>query len=72
MATPTLRFDELVEAVDQLPLESRDELIEIIRRRAAERRLAKLREEVRLARAEYADGRCKTGTVDELLSEIDS
>ena len=63
-------FAQVLEAVDQLSPEEQEALVEIVRRRMAERGRKRLAAEVRRARKEFAQGRCKPGTVDEIMREI--
>jgi hypothetical protein len=65
-------FDELVEAVESLPEEAQAELVDVIRRRLAERGRERVVEEVRHARKESAEGRCSFATPDDVIREIES
>lgn len=70
--TPPIRFDELLEAVERLPEEAQAELVDVIRRRLAERGRERIASEVRQARREFAEGKCSTTTPDDLIREIES
>ncbi len=70
--TQRIRFDELIEAVEGLPDEAQAELVEVIRRRLAERGRQRVVEEVRRARAEFTQGKCSETTPDDLMREIES
>ena len=70
--TPSITFDQLLEAVDELPVETQAELIAVVRRRLAARGRERVIDEVRQAREEYAAGKCKETTVDDLMREIES
>ena len=63
-------FAEVLEAADGLPLDDQESLAEILHRRVIERRRAGLAREVREARQEYEQGRCRPATTDELMGEI--
>ena len=63
-------FAEILEAVDQLSAEDQEALIEIVRRRAAERGRKLLAAEASEAQSEFAEGRCRAASADELMSEI--
>ncbi len=65
-----MRFAEILDAVDELPLEEQAELIEVVRRRLLERRRDELTEEVQEARRDFQAGRCLPGTPDEILRDI--
>lgn len=64
------RFDEVLEAVDSLPEEQQESLIEIVRRRQIERRREALVRSVQEAREELARGAVRRGSVDDLLDEF--
>jgi hypothetical protein len=62
-------FSDVVDAADLLSTEEQEELVEILRRRLAERRRAELVDEVVDARAEFAGGQARPATVDEIMDE---
>ena len=70
--TPPIRFDELLEAVEHLPDEAQAELVDVIRRRLAERGRERVVEEVEHARKEFAEGKCSVTTPDDVMREIES
>jgi len=70
--TQRIRFDELLEAVEYLPDDAQAELVEVIRRRLAERGRKRVVKEVRQARKEFAEGKCSPTTPDDLMREIES
>ncbi len=63
-------FGEVLEAADKLSLEEQEELIEVLSRRAADRRRDLLSRDVRNARKEFKEERTKPATPDDILSEI--
>jgi hypothetical protein len=65
-----LRFDELLEAVDKLPLEDQETLLAILERRRLARRRAELAADVREAREEFETGKATAKTPAELMQEI--
>jgi hypothetical protein len=67
-----IRFDELIEAVEELPDDAQAELVGVIRRRLAERGRKRIAEEVRQARKEFAEGNCSEATPDDIMREIES
>ncbi len=71
MAQP-IRFDKLLEAVEDLSDEAQAELVDVIRRRLAERGRERVVEEVRQARKEFAEGKCSITTPDDVMREIES
>ncbi len=70
MATRTMRFGELVEIIDRLPLDERASLVEVVRQRMALDEHDRIAASIRAARREHARGRCKPVTPEELLREI--
>ncbi len=65
-----LPFREVLEAVDALPLEEQQELMDVVQRRIIEHRRQELAGEIAEAEAEYDAGGCETKTPDELMREI--
>ena len=63
-------FAELLEAVDQLSADEQEILVAIVQRRMAARSRQRLAAEVEAARREFAQGLCRTSSVDELMNEI--
>jgi tryptophan 2,3-dioxygenase len=70
--TQRIRFDELLEAVESLSDDAQAELVEVIRRRLAERGRKRIVREVRQARKEFAEGKCSPTTPDDVMREIES
>lgn len=66
----SLSFGSVLEAADALSLEEKETLIEILRRRVAERQRQSLVEDVREARRDYAAGNCQAATPDEIMQEL--
>jgi len=66
----TLPFGDVLEEIDKLSLEEQETLIDIVRRRMAERGRKILAAEIREARQEFAEDRCQPATADELMKEI--
>jgi len=64
------KFADVVDSVEQLSTDEQETLVEIIRRRLAERRRERLVAEVAEARAEYARGEARPASAGELLAEI--
>jgi len=63
-------FDEVLEAIEHLPDDQQSDLIEVVRRRLAERGRGRVVADARDARSEFAAGGAKAATPDELLKEI--
>jgi hypothetical protein len=66
----SMTFGSVLEAADALSLEEKETLIDILRRRVAERRRQALVEEVQEARRDFAQGNCPAATVDEIMQEL--
>jgi hypothetical protein len=64
------RFDQLIELIDQLPLEQRESLVEVVRRRNAEDARRRIAASARAAKREHRQGKTKPTTPDELMREI--
>ena len=62
-------FGNALEAVDQLPVEQQEELIDIVKNRLRERRRDEVLANIREAEAELAAGKAKVMTVDEIMRE---
>jgi hypothetical protein len=70
MSAPAVRFADLVDMIDRLPLEQRESLVDVIRRRNADDERRRVAASIRSARREHRRGRCKPTTPDELMREI--
>jgi len=65
-----MRFAELLDAVDELPVEEQAELVEIVRRRLIEHRRDELAAEIQEAHRDFHAGCCQPGIPDEILRDI--
>ncbi len=65
-------FDEVLEAIEQLPADEQADLLEVVRRRLAERGRQRVIEEIGEARAQFSNGTAKPASVDDLMREIQS
>jgi hypothetical protein len=63
-------FGDVLETIDQLPLEDQQALAEVLQRRIIERRREEILSEILSARNEYKNGFCKPIDVDDLMTEI--
>jgi hypothetical protein len=61
---------ELLDAVDELPIEKQVALVDIVRRRLIEHRREELTREIEEARRDLQAGRCIPRTPDEILRDI--
>lgn len=65
-------FDEVLDAIEHLPVEQQADLVDVFRRRLAERGRQRIVADAREARAEHASGKTRATSVDELMREIES
>ena len=65
-----IRFGEILEEADRLPLEDQETLIEVLQRRMRDRRRAELAKDIQEAQEEFQKGSCRPATADELMREI--
>ena len=70
MASRILRYADLVEMIDRLPLDQRESLVEVFRRRNAEDHRRRLAASIRSANREHRAGKCKPVSPDGLMREI--
>jgi len=66
----TKPFADALEAIEKLSLEEQETLIDIIHRRTVERGRKALAAEIQEARREFAEGRCRPASPEELMKEI--
>jgi hypothetical protein len=64
--------DEVLDAIEHLPIDQQADLMEVIRRRLAERGRQRVVEEVREGEAQFNSGDAKRATVEDLAREIGS
>jgi hypothetical protein len=67
--TASSRFQEVIEAVETLPPDDQELLIEIVRRRLIGQRRAELAAEIAEARRAYQRGEVRRGSVADLMEE---
>lgn len=68
--TQAIPFAEVVEAADHLSAEEQESLIAILRRRLAQAGRLRVAADVEEARQEFAQGKCRATTPDDLLREM--
>ena len=69
---PQTSFDEVLDAIEDLPSDQQIELLEVVKRRLAERGRLRVVEEVLQAEAEFEAGTAKSVSVDEIMRGIES
>lgn len=65
-----LTFADVVDAADKLSAEDQESLLELLRRRIAERNRPKLAADVAEARAEFVSGGARPATVQQIMDEV--
>lgn len=65
-------FDQALDAVEVLSPEEQEDLLLIVRRRLAEAGRQRLLANIEEARREYAEGKARVMSVDEIMREITS
>jgi hypothetical protein len=70
-AVQSLSFQDLIDAVESLPLDDQSMLVELISKRIMEKRRAELVGEVREAREEFRKGKVKRGTIADLMKDLE-
>ncbi len=67
----SLSFQDLIGAVESLPLDDQSMLVEIINKRIIEKRRAELAAEVKEAQEAFARGEVRRGTVKDLIKDLE-
>ncbi len=70
-AAESLSFQDLIDAVESLPLDDQSMLVEIINKRIIEKRRAELAAEVKEAQEAFARGEVRRGTVKDLIKDLE-
>ena len=65
-------FDEILDAIEKLSEDEQAELLEVARRRLAERGRERIAQDAREAREEYASGKAEQRSVTRLMRELTS
>ena len=63
-------FQKALDMVESLPEYQQEDLIDLIRRRLIEQRREALALRIQEAKAEYAQGKTKAGTVQDLMKDL--
>jgi hypothetical protein len=67
-----LTFNELLDSIEQLPIDQQETLVDLLQRRLVELRRLEIARHAAEARQLYAAGSLPSGSVDELLADLDS
>jgi len=71
-ALATSRFQEIIDMIESLPYDDQEILIDIISKRLAQYRRAKLLKEISESLDAYERGDVRRGTVDEFMEDLDN
>lgn len=63
-------FSEVLDAASDLSTDEQESLLDILGRRLIERRRLELASEIEEARAEFATGKLRPASVDEIMNEV--
>jgi hypothetical protein len=64
-------FDEVLDAIEHLPEEQQLNLVDVVRRRLAERGRQRIIADAREAREEFSAGKVSPISIDDLMREIE-
>lgn len=64
------KFSDILDLVDHMPLEDKEAMIDVLKRRTADQRRAQIAREAVSSDKEYRKGKAKTGTADQIMREI--
>ena len=67
----TSNFQQVLEAVESLPLDDREILLDIVQKRLHQQRRAQIVQEIAEIRQEYAEGKVQFGSLDDFLAALD-
>jgi len=67
-----LTFDELLDSIDQLPIDQQETLVEVIQRRLIDLRRQEIAKHAAEARKLYFAGQLPHGTVEDLMADLDN
>ena len=67
-----ISFDNMLDTVSKLPVEEQLMLAEIIKKRIIEQRRKELANSVKESLEEYNGGKAKTGSLDDLIKDLEN
>jgi DNA-binding transcriptional regulator YbjK len=65
-------FERVLESVEALSVDEQEALIELVKRRLAERRRSEIAQNIAQAHREYQEGKVFRGTTDEIIALIEA
>ncbi len=63
-------FGEVLESIEELSLDEKEDLIDILQHRLRDYRRARILSEIENSEREFEQGLCKEMTVDEFMKEV--
>ena len=63
-------FAQTLNAIESLPVDEQEDVLEVLQRRLAERRRAELIATVKQARKEFNAGKCKPASVAAIMRQV--
>jgi hypothetical protein len=70
--TATPRFQRAIEAVETLPLAQREALVDVLTKRNRDARRREIETEIQESLKEYEQGKARSGSLDDLLKDLDT
>jgi hypothetical protein len=64
------KFADVLEAVEELPIDEKEMLLDILQNRLIENRRKEIKAEIEESRREFNEGLCKPKTADEIMQEV--
>ncbi|HEV7643862.1 MAG TPA: hypothetical protein VGO50_07990 [Pyrinomonadaceae bacterium] len=65
-----VKFADILEAVEELPTEEKEMLVDIVQHRLIEERRKALKSDIEASRKEFEEGAAKSSSVDEIMQEV--
>jgi len=70
MTNTALRFSDLLEMIERLPLDERESLMSVVQKRISEDARNRIAASARAAKRDHARGKSKAATPEEIMREI--
>lgn len=64
------KFSDVLEAVEELPIDEKEMLVDILQNRLTENRRKQLQTDIKESRLDFDKGLCKPQTADEIMQEV--
>jgi len=65
-----MRFQEIIESIEELSVEEQEDLWDLIRKRRIEQRREEIGANAKALRNEWKEGKAKQGSVDDLIADL--